>query len=221
MSSTTARRAGRPGLTRQDVADAFDALTQRGITDPSLLQLREYLGRGSNTTIARLRQEIRGEQLLATRTPLTGSLEGTVLTVLTGVMEKLGEEAAESADAHIETMRQEFEATNRQLVASRDKAENDLRDMQLEYKVRDDQLRDAKETNRSLKKMLSDERVRSERERAAQEARHMEALESERSARDAAAETEGQRAALEARLADAQSTIDALISRVGKAIKKG
>ena len=88
--SVTKRSPGRPGLTRQEVADAFQALSERGITEPSLLQLREHLGRGSNTTIARLRQQIRGEQLLATSTPTAGSLEATMLPVLTGVMEKAG-----------------------------------------------------------------------------------------------------------------------------------
>ncbi len=37
------RSPGRPGLTRQDVSAAFEALSQRGINEPSLGQLREHL----------------------------------------------------------------------------------------------------------------------------------------------------------------------------------
>ena len=217
--AVTKRSPGRPGLTRQDVAAAFEALSQRGITDPSLLQLREHLGRGSNTTIARLRQEIRGEQLLATRTPVAGSLEATVLPVLTGIMEKLGEEAATAADAHVETMRAEFESTTRKMVHARDKAEQELRNMRLEYHAREDQITDAKETIRSLKSMLSEERERWEQTRAALEAQRTEAQEAERQARESAADTEAQRVSLEARLADTQRIVDALISRVGKPSK--
>ncbi len=210
------RSPGRPGLTRQDVAAAFEALSQHGITEPSLLQLREHLGRGSNTTIARLRQEIRGEQLLATRTPVAGSLEATVLPVLTGVMEKLGEEAAAAADAHIETMRLEFEATTSKLSQARDQAEQELRTMRVEYHAREDQISDAKEMIRSLQTMLGEERGRWEQTQTVLETQRTEAQNAERQAQDSAAETEGHRAALEARLADAQRTIDALIGRVGE-----
>jgi hypothetical protein len=214
--SVAKRSPGRPGLTRQDVVAAFKALSQHGITDPSLLQLREHLGRGSNTTIARLRQEIRGEQLLASRTPVAGSLEAAVLPALAGVMEKLGEEAAEAADAHIEAMRAEFESTTRKMVQARDQAEQTLRDMRLEYHAREGQIRDAKETSRSLQLMLSEERDRWEQTRAALEAQRTAALEAEKQAREGAAETEAQRAALEARLSDAQRIIDSLIDRVGE-----
>lgn len=210
------RSPGRPGLTRQEVADAFKALSERGITEPSLLQLREHLGRGSNTTIARLRQEIRGEQLLATRTPAAGSLEATVLPVLTGIMGKLGEEAAAAADAHIETMRSEFESTNRTMSQARDQAEQELRNMRLEYHAREDQIADAKETIRSLQSMLSEERDRWEQTRVSLETQRTEAQEAERQARESAADTEAQRVSLEARLADAQRIIDALIGRVGE-----
>lgn len=214
--AATKRSPGRPGLTRQEVAEAFDALFQRGIPDPSLLQLREHLGRGSNTTIARLRQEIRGEQLLATRTPIAGSLEATVLPVLAGVMEKLGEEAAAAADAQVEAMRADFESTNRTMSQARDKAEQELRNMRLEYHAREDQISDARETIRSLQSMLEKERDRWEQTQATLEAQRLDALEAERQARESAADTEAQRASLEARLADAQRTIDALIGRVGE-----
>ena len=214
------RSPGRPGLTRQDVSAAFEALSLRGITDPSLLQLREHLGRGSNTTIARLRQEIRGEQLLATRTPVAGSLEATVLPILAGVMEKLGEEAAAAADAHIEAMRSEFESTTRKMVHARDKAEQNLRDMRLEYQAREGQISDAKETIRSLQSMLSEERGRWEQTRVTLETQRTEALEAEKQARAGAADTEAQRVSLESRLADAQRIIDALITRVGESPRK-
>ena len=210
------RSPGRPGLTRQEVAEAFAALSQRGITDPSLLQLREHLGRGSNTTIARLRQEIRGEQLLATHTPMPGSLEASVLPALVSVMEALGREAAEAADAHIGTMKTEFEATNRTMSQARDKAEQELRNMRLEYRAREDQISDAKETIRSLQKMLGEEQARGERTRENLETQRNEALEAEQKARTDAAETEAQRQSLESRLADAQRMIDALIGRVGE-----
>lgn len=212
----TKRSPGRPGLTRQEVADAFEALSQRGITDPSLLQLREHLGRGSNTTIARLRQEVRGEQLLATQTPIAGSLEASVLPVLAGVMEKLGEEAAKAADAHIEAMRAEFEASNRTMSQARDKAEQELRNMRLEYHAREDQINESKETIRSLRAMLKEEQARGERTRTTLETQCTEALVAEQQARDAATELEAQRVSLESRLADAQRIIEALINRVGK-----
>lgn len=212
----TKRAPGRPGLTRQEVADAFEALSQRGITDPSLLQLREHLGRGSHTTIARLRQEIRGEQLLATRTPVTGSLEATVLPVLTGVMEKLGEEAAKAADAHIEAMRAEFEASNRTMSQARDKAEQELRNMRLEYHAREDQITEAKETIHSLRDMLKEEQARGERTRTELEAQRTDALEAEKQARGAVTDLEAQCVSLESRLADAQRIIDALIGRIGE-----
>lgn len=210
------RSPGRPGLVRQDVAEAFEALAQRGIPDPSLLQLREHLGRGSNTTIARLRQEIRGEQLLATRTPVAGSLEATVLPVLAGVMEKLGEEAAAAADAQVEAIRKEFEATNRTMSQARDKAEQELRNMRLEYHAREDQIADAKETIRSLQSMLSEEQARAERTRTTLEAQRNETQEAEQQARASAAEIDAQRVSLETRLADAQRIIEALIGRVGE-----
>ena len=214
--AVTKRSPGRPGLTRQEVAEAFKTLSERGITEPSLLQLREHLGRGSNTTIARLRQEIRGEQLLATSTPAAGSLEATVLPVLTGIMEKLGEEAAAAADAHIDTMRAEFESTNHTMRQARDKAEQELRNMRLEYHAREDQITDAKQTIRSLETMLSQERDRWEQTRVDLEHQRTQALEAEREARESAAETQAQRVSLEARLADAQRIIDALIGRVGE-----
>ena len=214
--TVTKRSPSRPGLTRQAVAEAFEALSQRGITDPSLLQLREHLGRGSNTTIARLRQEIRGEQLLATQTPVAGSLEAAVLPVLTGVMEKLGEEAAKAADAHIETMRAEFEASHRTLSQARDKAEEELRNMRLEYHAREDQIIEAKETIRSLRTMLKEEQARGERTRAELEAQRTDALEAEKQARGDATDLETQRVSLESRLADAQRIIEALIDRVGE-----
>ena len=217
--SATKRSPGRPGLTRQDVASAFQTLSQRGITDPSLLQLREQLGRGSNTTIARLRQEIRGEQLLATRTPTTGSLEATVLPVLAGVMEKLGEEAAAAADAHIDAMRTEFEATTRKMVQARDAAEQQLRDMKLEYTAREGQIRDARETVKSLQSMLSEERKRWDQARAILETQCAKASKAEQVARETAAETESQRAALGDRLADAQRIVDSLITRVGEPLR--
>ena len=208
------RSAGRPGLTRKDVAGAFEALAERGMADPSLLQLREHLGRGSNTTIARLRQEIRGEQLLATRTPVAGSLEASVLPVLVAAMERLGEEAAKAADGHIEAMRGEFEATTRTMVHARDEAEQTLRDMRLEYHAREGQIRDAKERIKSLEQMLSEERGRWDRARAALEAQSTKAHASERQAREEAARTEAQRDSLEARLSDAHRVIDSLAGRV-------
>lgn len=212
----TKRSPGRPGLTRQEVADAFEALSQRGITDPSLLQLREHLGRGSNTTIARLRQEVRGEQLLATQTPVAGSLEASVLPVLTGVMEKLGEEAAKAADAHIEAMRAEFEASNRTMSQARDTAEQELHNMRLEYRAREDQIAEAKETIQSLRSMLKEEQARGERTRTTLETQCTEAQAAEQQARDAATELEAQRVSLESRLADAQRIIEALIDRIGE-----
>ena len=92
--------------------------------------------------------------------------------------------------------------------------------MRLEYHAREGQITDARETIRSLQSMLSDERGRWEQTRAALEAQRTEALEAEKQAREGAANTEAQRSALEARLADAQRIIDSLITRVGEPPKK-
>ncbi len=142
-----------------------------------------------------------------------------MLPVLAGEMEKLGEEAA-ATDAHIEAMRTEFESTTRKMVKARDKAEQDLRDMRLEYQAREGQISDAKETIRSLQSMLSEERGRWEQTRVALEAQRSEALDAEKKTREGAADTEAQRVSLESRLADAQRIIDSLIERVGKLPRK-
>lgn len=136
--------------------------------------------------------------------------------VLAGVMQRLGEEAAEAADAHIEAMRAEFETTTRTLVTARDAAEQTRRDMQLEYTAREGQIRDAKETIRSLQSMLKEERGRWEQTRSALETRCTQAQAAEQQARDEVAEEKAQQAALAARLSDAQRVIDSLITRVGE-----
>ncbi len=124
MSDTRAAAPGpgRPGLQRKDVADAIDVLVERGMRDPSLAQLRQQLGRGSNGTISRLRNEIRGERLLATRTPVEGSVESAVLPALVSAMERLGEEVARAADEQITEMRGAFETAQSKMSRERDEA---------------------------------------------------------------------------------------------------
>lgn len=154
---------GRPGLQRKDVADAIDVLVERGIRDPSLAQLRQHLGRGSNGTISRLRSEIRGERLLATRTPVEGSVESSVLPVLVSAMERLGEEAAKAADDQIEAMRTTFEAAQSTMARERDTAVAAAHDIRIELTARADQVKDLRETIKALRAEISDEKRRLER----------------------------------------------------------
>jgi chromosome segregation ATPase len=48
-----------PRLTRDEVAQAIDVLKRQGIPDPGVHRLRAFLGRGSVTTIARHKAELR------------------------------------------------------------------------------------------------------------------------------------------------------------------
>jgi chromosome segregation ATPase len=151
---------GRPGLQRKDVAEAIDALMERGIRTPSLAQLREHLGRGSNGTISRLRNEIQGERLLATRTPVEGSIESSVLPTLVSAMERLGEEAAKAADDQIDAMRSTFEAAQSKMTRERDEAVAAAHDIRIELTARADQVKDLHETIKALRAEISDERKR-------------------------------------------------------------
>jgi len=168
-SSTPPKSPGRPGLQRKDVADAIDVLVERGIRDPSLAQLRQHLGRGSNGTISRLRSEIRGERLLATRTPVEGSVESSVLPALVSAMERLGEEAAKAADDQIDTMRSTFEAAQSTMGRERDAAVAAAHDIRIELTTRADQVKDLRETIKALRAEILDEKKRLER---AESARH-------------------------------------------------
>ena len=168
--STPPKSPGRPGLQRKDVADAIDALVERGNRDPSLAQLRQHLGRGSNGTISRLRNEIRGERLLATRTPVAGSVESSVLPVLVSAMERLGEEAAKAADDQIEAMRSSFEAAQSTMGRERDAALAAAHDIRIELAARADQVKDLRETIKALRAETADEKRRCERAESARQA---------------------------------------------------
>ena len=167
--SISPKSPGRPGLQRKDVADAIGALVERGNRDPSLAQLRQHLGRGSNGTISRLRSEIRGERLLATRTPVEGSVESSVLPVLVSAMERLGEEAAKAADDQIEAMRTTFEAAQSTMARERDTAVAAAHDIRIELTARADQVKDLRETIKALRAEITDEKKRLERTEAARQ----------------------------------------------------
>jgi len=160
------KSAGRPGLQRKDVADAIDTLIKRGIRDPSLTQLRQHLGRGSNSTISRLRNEIRGERLLTTRTPVEGSVESAVLPALVKAMEQLGEEAARAADDQVTQMRSTFEAAQSTLSRERDEADGAAHDSRIELATRAEQVKDLRETIKALRAEAADERKRLDRAEA-------------------------------------------------------
>jgi len=160
------KSAGRPGLQRKDVADAIDTLIKRGIRDPSLTQLRQHLGRGSNSTISRLRNEIRGERLLTTRTPVEGSVESAVLPALVKAMEQLGEEAARAADDQVTQMRSTFEAAQSTLSRERDEAVSAAHDSRIELATRAEQVKDLRETIKALRTEVADERKRLDRAEA-------------------------------------------------------
>jgi len=159
----SAKSPGRPGLQRKDVADAIDTLVERGIRDPSLVQLRQQLGRGSNGTISRLRSEIRGERLLATRAPVEGSVESAVLPTLVSAMERLGEEAARAADDQVAQMRTTFEEAQSTLSREREEAVSAAHDIRIELTARADQVKDLRETVKALRSELADEKRRLDR----------------------------------------------------------
>ncbi|MCP4409884.1 MAG: hypothetical protein GY807_19500, partial [Gammaproteobacteria bacterium] len=46
-------------ISRDQVADAIRTLTHQGIPDPGVHRLRRFIGRGSITTIARFKNELR------------------------------------------------------------------------------------------------------------------------------------------------------------------
>jgi len=167
--STPPKSPGRPGLQRKDVADAIDVLVERGIRDPSLAQLRQHLGRGSNGTISRLRSEIRGERLLATRTPVEGSVESSVLPALVSAMERLGEEAAKAADDQVEAMRSTFETAQSTMGRERDAAVAAAHDIRIELTARADQVKDLRETIKALRAEAGDEKKRLERAESARQ----------------------------------------------------
>ena len=97
------RRAGRPGLTHEQIADAFERFVSREGRVPSQTELRAELGhRGSFTTIARARTELVGERLVAgTDAPERGAPEATLYRAVSAAMGVVSAEAAEAADARV------------------------------------------------------------------------------------------------------------------------
>ena len=165
----SSKSPGRPGLQRKDVAAAIDSLVERGIRDPSLAQLRKHLGRGSNGTISRLRGEIRSERLLATRTPIEGSVESSVLPALVSAMEQLGEEAAKAADDQIDAMRTMFETAQSTMARERDEAVASAHDIRIELTARADQVKDLRDTVKMLRAEIIDEKKRLDRAESARQ----------------------------------------------------
>lgn len=97
------RKAGRPGLTRDEIADAFNAFVSRIGRPPSQTELRKELGhRGSYTTLARVRSELVGERLLeGIDTPASGSPEAILFKAVNAAMSVVAAEAAGAADARV------------------------------------------------------------------------------------------------------------------------
>lgn len=216
MSQTTQKSAGRPGLQRKDVAGAIDALIEGGIRDPSLAQLRQHLGRGSNSTISRLRNEIRGERLLATRTPVKGSVESSVLPALVSAMERLSEEAAQAADDQVNAMRSEFDASQSTMMRERDKALAAAHDSRIELAARADQVNDLRDTIKALRAQISDEKRRLDQAYEAQTRIEKQATEADQAKVAAELSAAATIDALNARLVDQQAMIDSLIDKIGR-----
>ena len=97
------KKAGRPGLSRDEIADAFDAFVSRAGRPPSQTELRAELGnRGSYTTLARVRSELVGERLLrGADTPASGSPEAVLYKAVNAAMSVVAAEAAGAADARV------------------------------------------------------------------------------------------------------------------------
>ena len=95
-----APRPGPVGITRREVADAIDAWRSRTGSTPSIRQLRQGLGgRGSLTTISRLRNEVLGERLVAgDDVPARASPDAAVLKALAVARAALAADAAAAAD---------------------------------------------------------------------------------------------------------------------------
>jgi len=128
-----ARRPGRPGLVREQVAEALDAFTARAGRSPSVRELRDELGSGSLATISRLRGEIQGERLIAAGgAPATGSMEAALLKALSVTMTALAAEAGEAADAAIARAGAEAEERVTAADARRERAEAESRAAALE-----------------------------------------------------------------------------------------
>jgi chromosome segregation ATPase len=125
-------------LTRDEVAQAIDVLKRQGIPDPGVHRLRAFLGRGSVTTIARHKAELRQIALerLAPNTekPLPDpvsqrakELWDTLLAAVDGVEQ----EVHTAASQRIENVQRQIETLN----AERDKAQQQLHRLEEDLKT--------------------------------------------------------------------------------------
>ena len=130
---TTTARPGPVGITRREVADAIDAWRSRTGSTPSIRQLRQGLGgRGSLTTISRLRNEVLGERLVAgDDVPARASPDAAVLKALALARAALAADAAAAADDAIAVAAAEAAERVRAADARAGRAETDAVDESL------------------------------------------------------------------------------------------
>jgi chromosome segregation ATPase len=125
-------------LTRDEVAQAIDVLKRQGIPDPGVHRLRAFLGRGSVTTIARHKAELRQIALenLAPNTEKTlpdpvsqraKELWDTLLAAVDGVEQ----EVHTAASQRIEKAQRQVET----LTGERDKAQEQLHRLEEDLKT--------------------------------------------------------------------------------------
>ena len=128
-----APRPGPVGITRREVADAIDAWRSRTGSTPSIRQLRQGLGgRGSLTTISRLRNEVLGERLVAgDDVPARASPDAAVLKALAVARAALAADAAAAADDAIAVAAAEAAERVRAADARASRAEQDAVDESL------------------------------------------------------------------------------------------
>lgn len=109
--SSPARPPGRPGLSRERFDEAWAALTERGAgREPTLRELRRYLGSGSLSTLTRYRRLRSREAQTRDEQAAPGSIDAALLATVASIVDTLAEEAAEAADARIADVRKQADA---------------------------------------------------------------------------------------------------------------
>jgi len=111
-SAPSATRApGRPGMTRERFDDAWSALSERGAgREPTLRELRRYLGSGSLSTLSRYRRLRTREAHQRDQQPAAQSPDAALLETVTSLVDSLAAEAADAADTRISDHRKEADA---------------------------------------------------------------------------------------------------------------
>jgi len=117
------RTPGRPGVTRERFDEAWSALQDRGAgREPTLRELRRYLGSGSLSTLTRYRRLRAREAQERDELAAPGSTDAALLTTVASIVDTLAMEAAEAADARIAERRKQSDARVKSAETISDKA---------------------------------------------------------------------------------------------------